>query len=96
MMVAALLALAGAALLAYGWIDDQATAILLGFLALLFALGLHELPIWRSVADAGRQIGAGKTIATDDELPLGELVELDFRDVKWDWPHEENRVRRAA
>lgn len=43
-MTAFLVALAGAVLLAYGLVVDHAAMLIVGFLAVLFALGLHALP----------------------------------------------------
>ncbi len=96
-MPAALAALIGATVLAYGYIDNQAAALLFGFLALLFALGLSQLPVWRTVRS---------TTAPRRELdtqPGGDLVDLSS--VDWSALHRRGtpttpadlpRIERAA
>jgi hypothetical protein len=70
-------------LLLYGAIDDNAAALIAGFVGLLFALGAAQLPVWRQVRRASRELAE-----SDRQTPL---LELDFSDADFDWPD-----RRAA
>jgi hypothetical protein len=83
-VIGLLLALAGLAVVAYGFIADVGPALLAGFLIFLLGLGLHELPIRRSVRTASRNLA---------EYPAPAEL-LDFDEVDFDWYHDQQR--RAA
>lgn len=75
-MIVALLFLAGGAAIAYGYVDDDILAMMAGFLGCFGAVAVHEVPIFRRIAQA-----------TPPPVPEdGEL--LDFSDIDWsDFDH---------
>jgi hypothetical protein len=87
-MLALLIALAGALLCAYGWVADDPTLLLSGFLAVLFGLGLNELPVWRRVRDAH----VDPSRPHDEEA--GDLVDLS--EVDWSALHRRSTPSQAA
>lgn len=71
-MIAALLFIAGAAAIAYGYVDDDALMMMGGFLGCLVAVAIHEIPIFWRIAHA-----------TPPGPPAGDGELLDFSDVDW-------------
>lgn len=77
-MIAILLALAVAVgAIAYGWAADSSVALLAGWLALLLALGLSQLPVFRRVRSASTDLAEAAPV--DD----GGFERYEPR---WEWP----------
>lgn len=78
-MIAILLALAVAAggAIAYGWAADSTVAMLAGWLALLLALGLSQLPVFRRVRSASRDLAEAAPVDDGGFEPY---------EPQWEWP----------